>query len=61
MDIQVKTTKPQMGIEPLVDVHVEIINIIVKDTNVQNVAKYIHFILYHFPRISGTESKVHRG
>jgi hypothetical protein len=32
-----------------------------EETNVENVTKYIHFIFYHFPRISGTVSKVERG
>jgi len=32
MEIQVKTTKPQVGTEPLVVVQVEIIEIIVEET-----------------------------
>jgi hypothetical protein len=61
MEIHVKIIEPQMGTKPLVIVEVEITKIIVKEINVKNIVEYIHFIFCHFPKISRTKSKVHKG
>ncbi len=56
--IQIRTAEPEVGLEPLVDVQVEITKTIVEEIDAQNIAKYIHFIFYHFPRILRTKSKI---
>ncbi len=57
MKKEVKTVELEVGIEPLVE-KVKTIEIVVEEKNVKNVAEYIHFILYHFPKISVTKSKI---
>jgi len=51
---EVKTIELEVGIEPLVE-KVKTIEIVVED---KNVVEYIHFILYHFPKILVTKSKI---
>jgi hypothetical protein len=57
MKKEVKTVELEVGIEPLVE-KVKTIEIVVEEKNVKNVAEYIHFILYHFPKILVTKSKI---
>jgi len=54
---EVRIVKLEVGIKPLVE-KVKTIEIVVEEKNVKNVAKYIHFILYHFPKISVRKSKI---
>jgi hypothetical protein len=59
MDIHVKTAEPEVGIEPLVIVQVEIIEIIVKEHNVYNVVE--HFIFSPFSKDFGDEIQNTKG
>ncbi len=51
--IQVKIVEPEVGIEPLVVVQVEITKTIKEERNVYNVVEYIYFIFCHVPKILG--------
>jgi len=51
--IQVKIVEPEVGIEPLVVVQVEITKTIKEERNFYNVVEYIYFIFSHVPKILG--------
>jgi hypothetical protein len=55
---EVRTIEREVVTKPLVVEQVKAKEIEVEETNVYIVVEYIHFIIYHFPRISSTESKV---
>jgi hypothetical protein len=44
---KVKTIELEVGIEPLVVEKIKTIEIVMEETNVENVVEYIHFIFYH--------------
>ncbi len=50
-----------MGTKPLIVIHVKIIETIVKEIDVQNVAKYIYFIFDMFQGFQGQNPKYRLG
>ncbi len=51
---EVRTIEREVVTKPLVVEQVKAKEIEVEETNVYIVVEYIHFIIYHFPRISST-------